>query len=239
MKRLLAALGTAALLAVAALPAYAADAYQRTFDSTVQPGGATALEIAGQNGNVRAYGDGGTTIRVHAELKAKTADAARTMDVRVSRDGNAVRIESRCGARRSVLLFWSFSACDVEYTIRYPRALALALHSENGNVDIDGPGAPVSVAISNGNVNVANAGADVSSTGKNGNVDVSLANGWRGNAISLTTHAGNVNLRIPATFAGRLNAHTRFGNIDGANYLHGGRVVVTASTTFGNVVISR
>jgi hypothetical protein len=55
----------------------------------------------------------------------------------------------------------------------------------------------------------------------------------------MATNAGNVVLRVPQGFDAKLNAHTRMGDVRNHANLHNGPVTVSATTTFGNVVIKR
>ena len=257
MKSLLATLGILAFLGAAALPAQADQySYKRTLDSTVQARGAAALALTGQNGNIHLYADGGSTVRIHAILGARSADALKMLDVRGSRQGNTVRVEDVCPSTQH-LFFWSFADCDIQLDVHYPRAMAVSLNSKNGNVTVDGPTAAVSlsndngnvhitgakgavsVKNSNGNVTIDGASTNVSASNGNGNLDVTLDGGWRGSSIALSTHAGNVELQVPQNFQAKLNAKTRMGDVKNNAHLQNGPVTVTATTTFGDVRINR
>lgn len=257
MKSLLATLGILAALGAAALPAQADQySYKRTVDSTVQAGGATGLAVAGQNGNIHLYADGGSTVRVHAIVGARSADTLKMLDVRSSRQGNTVRVEDVCPSTRQ-LFFWKFADCDIELEVHYPRAMAVSLDSHNGNIAIDGPTAAVSLANDNGNVHVNGArgavsvkntngnvtidgaSTNVSASNRNGNLDVTLDGGWHGSSIALSTNAGNVELQVPRNFQATLNAKTRMGDVRNNAHLQNGPVTVTATTTFGDVRINR
>lgn len=258
MKALLTTIALAAALAAAAAPARADDySFKRTLDRTVPLAGASALGVSGFNGNVHLYADGaGTTVRIHAVLGARSEDALRALDVQTSRDGNTLRVADVCPASRQ-LLFWSFRDCNIELDVHYPRSLPLSVHSENGNITIDGAGSAVSIANGNGNVRVNGAGgaisvkngngnidiagapANVSASNHNGNVTATLSDSWRGAAIAMSTNAGNVELSVPRTFTGKLIARTRMGEVKNRAQFGDGPATVTATTTFGNVVIDR
>lgn len=239
MKTLLATIGILAALGAAAAPARADDyAFRRTLDLTVPAAGAAALGVAGQNGNVHLVGDGGSTVRVHAVLGARSAAALAALNVATSREGNTVRIADVCPSTRR-LIFWSFADCDIELDVRYPRGLALSLHSENGNIQVNGAGGPVSVKNGNGNVTITGAPANVSASNTNGNVSATLAKNWRGSAIAMHTNAGNVHLIVPSGFAATVSAKVTLGEVRNTADMRKGPVSVTATTTFGNVVISK
>jgi hypothetical protein len=257
MKASLVLAGAALAFASTALPA-AADEYNytRTLDRTVSAAGASSVAVTGINGNVHLYADGGNRVRVHAILKARSADTLSMLDVNLSRSGGTVRVQDVCPTTRH-LFFFSTADCDIELEVHYPAGLAANVHSQNGNVAADGArsalsitntngnihvngaGGALNVKNTNGNVIVADASTNLSVSDTNGNVIANLTNGWRGNAISVRTNAGNVELRVPAGFSAKLDAHTRMGDIRNRANLSSGPVTVTASTTFGNVVISR
>jgi Putative adhesin len=239
MKALLATLTIAAAFGMASAAARADEySYQRTIDATAPTTGVRTVSIRGYNGNIHLYGDGGNTVRVHAVLKSRSADALRLLQVQTSRDGDTVRVEDVCPTTRR-LIFWSFADCDIELDVHYPRTLAVNLQSDNGNIDATGAGGPLRITNSNGNVTIDNAGTNLTATNKNGNVTVALAQNWHGDAISVHTNAGNVELRVPRGFDAKVSARTRMGDVSNRANLRGGSVTVTATTTFGNVVISR
>lgn len=232
------------------------DAYQRTLDKTVQASGARTLSVTGFNGNVHLYGDSGTTVRVHAILGARSADALKLLDVQTSRDGGTVSVKDVCPSTTH-FIFFQAKDCDIQLEVHYPRALATTLTSQNGNVNVDGAGSSVRISNTNGNVRVNGAGgavsvkntngnvtladapSDIMVTNTNGNVHANLTNAWRGSTIALSTHAGNVTLSVPSSFQAKLDAHTRMGNVRNNANLRNGPITVTAKTTFGNVVVDR
>jgi hypothetical protein len=245
------------LAAAAALPARADQySFKRTIDTSVSAAGARTLDVTGINGNVHLYADSGPAVRVHAVLGARTQDALKMLDVRTSRDGGTVRVQDVCPQTRH-FFFWNFGDCDIELDVHYPRALAVTLKSQNGNVTVDGSGAAVSVVNSNGNVDVNGAGgavsvknsngnitiadapSNVSAANEHGNVRATLARAWRGTSIAMSTSAGNVELRVPEHFDAKVTARTRMGDVTNSANLRNGPVTVTATTTFGDVVISR
>lgn len=257
MKSLLATLAILAAVTAAALPARADQySHKRTLDKSVQTAGASGLAVAGQNGNIHLYADGGSTVRIHAILGARSADTLKMLDVRTSRQGSTLRVEDVCPSTQH-LFFWSFADCDIELDVHYPRAMAVSLNSKNGNIAIDGAGAAVSLANDNGNVHINGAkgtvsvkntngnitidgaSTNVSASNRNGNLDVTLDGGWHGSSIALSTNAGNVELQVPRNFQARLNAKTRMGDVKNNAHLQNGPVTVTATTTFGDVRINR
>lgn len=256
MKAFLATIGFLAALAAAGLPARADEySFKRTLDTTAPLAGATAVGISGFNGNVHVFADGsGAAVRVHAVLGARDAESLKGLDVQISRQGNTLRVAEVCPSERR-LLFWSFRDCDIELDVHYPRTLPLSLHSENGNIVVDGArgavsvangngnihvsgaGAAVSVKNGNGNVTIGNAPANVSVSNTNGNVIATLADDWRGSAIAMHTNAGNVELSVPKNFKATITAQTRLGDVKTRAQVAKGPATVTATTTFGNVVI--
>ena len=257
MKSLLVTLAVLAAVAATVLPARADEyGYQRTLDTAASASGARALSVTGYNGNVHLYADGGNSVKIHAILKARSSGALRDLNVTVTREGDAVAVQDVCPATRN-FIFWQFKDCDIELEVHYPSGLAVTVNSENGNivsdgsssslslknsngnVTIDSVGGAVRVANTNGNVGVASAGGNVQIKNTNGNVSVTLAKNWRGNSIELHSSAGNVHLTVPSNFAATYNTKTTLGNVVNHANTRSGGPVVTATTTFGNVVISQ
>lgn len=221
MKGVLAGLALMALSAGACAPALADDySYHRTVDSAVGAGGARTLTVHGYNGNIRLYGDSGSTVRIHAVLGARTAASLEQLRIQTSRQGNTVLVQEQCAERRQ-LLFWTFKDCDIELDVHYPRSLAVDLRSENGNVSLYG------------------AASDISITNTNGNVEAFLASPWRGSSISMHNSAGNVDLHVPKGFTGTFKGSVKFGDVSDDAHLKSGPVSITLSANFGDVTVSR
>src|SRR5579884_1565289 len=138
------ALTLVALFGLTLAPARADDQYQRTLDKSMNAAGARALNVTGYNGNVHLFGDSGSTVRIHAVLGARSADALKMLDVRTERSGESVRVTDVCPSTRH-FFFWSAKDCDIQLEIHYPRAMTASLVSENGNVVADRPGGAVSI----------------------------------------------------------------------------------------------
>lgn len=236
--RILALAGAAAVLALPALPARADQSVKRTVDRSVPAAGATALDLAGHNGDVTLVADAGSTVRVRAVMSGRSIDAVDRIVVDVLRSGNAVRVQDRCPGSRQIL-WWKIADCGVDYEIHYPRGLAVDVRTQNGDVQITGAAAPVTVALSNGDVSVRGAAANVNVSAEHGDVSIALAGNWHGSAVGMKTSAGDVSLRVPPGFRGTLNAHTRMGSVEDRAGLNGGPATVNATTTFGDVEVTR
>jgi hypothetical protein len=256
MKSLFAVLAVAVALGAAYLPARADDyPYKRTFDLSTAANGASSIALTGYNGNVRLYADGGSMIRVHAIFSARSTDALKVMNVKPSQQGTTLHLDEVCGSSRHFLI-WSFKDCEIDLEVHYPRGMAASVHNQNGNivvsgagdalqidnsngnVTIDTAGGGVSVKNTNGNVRIGSAPANVSVSDTNGNVGVTLAKNWRGRAIDLHTSAGNVHLTVPSNFAATYSTKTTLGNIENHAAIRNGPAKVSATTTFGNVIVS-
>ncbi len=237
MKSIAAVLAALVFLAVASPAARAEEPFHRRLDSSLVTQGVSSLQISGLNGNVRLTADDGTSIRIHADLSARTQQALNAIRVATTRSGRTIRVQSICGTRQ--VFFWTLSDCDVDLDVHYPRNLAIDLHNDNGNVDVAGARGPVKIAISNGNVTIGDDLNDLDVSAANGNLVVTLAHGWRGRTIALRTRAGNVDLSVPAGFAAVLDAHTHLGNVTDSAHVRSGAARVTANTTLGNVTIKR
>jgi hypothetical protein len=240
MKRSTVFLGVfVAVLSAATLRASADEySYQRTLDTTASASGARALAVTGYNGNIHLYADGGDSVKIHAVLKARSEDAVRDLNVAVKRAGNTVDVEDVCPATRN-FIFWTAKDCDIELDVHYPAAFAVSVDSENGNIVSEGANGSLTFKNHNGNVTIERAGGAVSVANTNGNVIVALAKSWRGSAIDLHSNAGNVHLSVPSNFAATYVTKTTLGNVRNNAATRSGGPTVTATTTFGNVVISQ
>lgn len=220
MRLVLATLGVAAALAAVSLPARADEAYKRTFETTIPAAGATSLNVADFNGDVTLQAvDGTDSVQVNATLEARSANALSAASVRTYRTGDVVHIDDACSSRH--FFFWSFADCDVDYVVRYPRGMALTVKIDNGDVSVRG------------------ASNDFDISTKHGDVDASVAGTWRGSRIAMHTSTGDVDLKVPSNFAATLEAHTRIGDVSDDAHLKGGTVQVVATSTIGDVDITR
>jgi hypothetical protein len=237
MKNTPALLATIALLVVTATPAAADEyAYHRTVDVTASGAGASALTVTGYNGDLRLFADGGNTVRVHAVLKARSADAVSALNVSVSREANTVRVQDVCPSQRR-FFFWTFADCDIDLEIHYPRALGLSVQSQNGDIDAHDAASSVSIRNGNGDISITNSATNVSATESNGDITARLAKNWRGNAIALHTNQGDVELFVPPGLAATYTTHVLLGSIDNRAPRQTGPVSVTATVRFGDVDI--
>ncbi|HLI94583.1 MAG TPA: DUF4097 family beta strand repeat-containing protein [Candidatus Baltobacteraceae bacterium] len=208
-------------------------AYHRTLDRSAPASGATALDVTGYNGDVSLVADGGDTVRVRAVLKGRSTDAVNALDVGVSRQGNAVRVQDVCPSQRR-LFFWTFADCDIELEVHYPRALALTLQSQNGDIDVQSPAGSVSITNGNGDVTITGATTDINLSNGNGDVTAKLAKNWRGREIRMHGSAGDVELYVPSDFAARYNMKVMLGEVSNNAKRQSGPVSVIMSARFGN-----
>ncbi len=156
------------------------------------------------------------------------------LNVTVPREGDAVRVQDVCPSQRR-LFFWTFADCDIQLEIHYPRSLALTLQSQNGDIDLSGPGGSVSITNGNGDITITGAATNLKATESNGDVTARLAANWRGTAISLHTNQGDVTLYVPPTFAATYTTHAVLGSVKNQAPRQSGPVAVTATVRFGEV----
>lgn len=237
MKNTLAALACLAALSLSLAPARADEyAYHRVMDAESSAAGAAGLTVSGYNGDVRLVADGGTAVRVHAVLKARSADAVSALNVSVSRSGNTVRVQDVCPSQRQ-LLFWTFADCDIDLEIHYPRGLTVTLHHQNGDIAVHGATKRLSITNGNGDIAIDGAAANVSVSESNGDVTTHLAKDWRGSAVSLHTNQGDLELFVPPTFAATYTTHVLLGSIRNRAPRQSGAATVTATVRFGDIDI--
>jgi hypothetical protein len=216
IKHLIAA---AAALALAALPALAAEA---TFERTLTVNGRVELSIATGSGNIHLIH--GSDSRVHIFGKVKTTcwgiNCASEEQVReiaahppIEQTGNIVRI----GARHQ-----NMHNLGIDYEIEAPANAYLEASTGSGNVTIDGVGDNAKLSTGSGDIHATGLHGGFTADTGSGNI---YADQTGSGDVKAQTGSGNVELR---NIHGGLRAGTGSGNIKVAGapaapwYLHTG-----------------
>ncbi len=208
--------------------------YYRLSTASVPAGHATRLVLHDVNGDVEMRAAAGETISVQARIRMHDLNSLEAAHVVAVRNGSDVMIGSTCPTRA-----FSFDFCEVDYTIVYPRSLALSIKTVNGDVAVDAPASETRVETTNGDVRVREALANVTATSHQGDVTTSLADAWKGGTVTLHTTFGDVRLTVPDDFHGTVHGHTVAGDVDGLTSFGAGPAIADLSTTFGDVQVQR
>ena len=198
---------------------------------TLEAAGVSRLHAETASGDIRVTADDGDAIEVVARttVKGRNIDEARKLagqvEVSVDQVGEEVRV-CREHPRPPAGI-----AVQVAYEVRCPRQLHVRLYALNGSITIDGSRAGVEAATSNGDVEVRGGCGWVNARTKNGRVEAVIEelqgkgefesmNGkleidvQKGHAsVQAKTLNGSIDLKLPETFDGQLDAQTTNGRV--------------------------
>ena len=227
----------AAAALLAASPVLADDEPSRTIDRQTDLGAAHAVALTASAGDVHFEASSDATIRVHARLHAASAADLPRMDFSMRTDGDVVRIASVFP--RHSIFNWSGSNDSIDYDVAIPHGVRVTVSLEAGNVVFDGLEGPISAHDSFGDITIHGVSENVTAGTRTGDVAVSLAPAWRGHALDLWTTVGDVTLVAPPGLRARLQAHTRVGDVRGADDLSGNAAdpSISLASTIGDVEI--
>ena len=230
----------AALLAVAASSgARADDAKDERFENTYELTGVRKVRVQNVNGavNIESGGEHLKVVAVKSVRRASDADVLKETEIRVTKTGSAIEIETIL-PKQGRFFRWSFfgrsSAADVAYQVTLPAGVAveaetvngrigaskrtgdLVLSTVNGAVKVDGQDGPLKVNTVNGSVEVsfANAMRQASLETVNGSVTVSCS---KDSSIrcALQTTNGRIQSEFPVTIEGKWGPKEAHGSING------------------------
>jgi hypothetical protein len=190
----------------------ATDEWTRTYN--LPPG--SKLEIVNTNGLIEASGTDGTAIEVRADRRARAgsqeeaAALLKQLEMREDVTATSVRIEAR--GERARIGGFGRRRFDVEYHVRVPAGLTVALRTSNGAIRLQNVNGQVVASTTNGSV---------TGNGLSGGLDVEAVNG--GIQIDLTavtsdvkveTVNGAIRLDLPVDVKADLDASCVNGGIN-------------------------
>ncbi len=186
----------------------AADSWTRTYE-VVADG---RLEIVNLNGRIEVSATDGSQIEVRAErvVKARSDEAARDLLKQIEMveesSPSGVRIESRSPTRTMG------SSHEIQYTVRVPRSLELALQTTNGGVSVNGVVGRVRAVTTNGGINGRELGGAVDAATTNGSIRVEFDR-LADQAVTLETVNGSIDVRVPSSSKAQVLAQCVNGRI--------------------------
>lgn len=257
-----AALASVLALLVAAAPALAVEVKER-FEKSYDLGPGGAVSVANVNGAVVVEGWDRDEVRVVAVKKAKASTRARAeevldrIDVRVTRSGDRLEIDTRRPSSSNSVFSWLFGSGvsgDVSYTVSVPRRTDVEVDTVNGKVLVRGVEGHVEADTTNGGIEMEDIRGSVDAGTTNGGIRVRLAEVEAGRAMSFSTTNGGIHVTVPRSARVTLDASTTNGGIDldglpaadvrthGRRHLkaeiNGGGPRIELSTTNGGIKIS-
>jgi DUF4097 and DUF4098 domain-containing protein YvlB len=246
------ALAAALLMAVAAPGARADDAKEERFEKTYELTGVRKVRLQNVNGavNIESGGEHLKVVAVKSVRRASDADVLKETEIRVTKTGSAIEIETIL-PRQGRVFPWFFgrsSSAEVSYQITLPAGVAveaetvngrigaskrtgdLVLSTVNGAVKVDGQDGPLKVNTVNGSVEVSFVSAmrQASLETVNGSVTVTCA---KDSSIrcALQTTNGRIQSEFPVTIEGKWGPKEAHGSING------GRESLAVETVNGDV----
>lgn len=188
--------------------------YHENINRTFEVGKTPRLSLSNVNGDVEIIGGDGKSIEIAAVKSADSQDKLDDTDVKITNEGDRVRIKVEYDKDRWV----HESPARVEFTIHVPRGTRIGdVSLVNGNLklrDIDG------------RIDASSVNGYVDGEKLSGNLDVSTVNGSITLAVSgalesvkLHSVNGAVNLYLPKDASARVSASTVHGDIRGGKDL--------------------
>ena len=209
----LAALSVAFL---AATPLKAEDATQERFEKKYDLAGIRRVRVQNVNGVIQIE-SGGDQLQVIAVKKVKSAsdaDLLKETEIRVTKSGGTIEVETVL-PKRGRFFLWSFfgrtSSADVAYQITLPAALALEAETVNGRVTATNRAGDLVLSTVNGGVRVEGHDGPLKVNTVNGSVEVSFAGPMR--QASLETVNGSVTVTCARESSIRCTLQTTNGRI--------------------------
>jgi hypothetical protein len=172
------------------------------------------LRVYGNNGRIQvteASGDAAEVVGEKELRRGRPEDIA--FDVRRTNDGVvicAIIADEDCdddGVRHHGRWNDDYNGRRVNFTVRVPKGVHLAVGSGNGDVSVSGATADVRAASGNGRVRVTTSGGAVNASSGNGDVSVDHAGG----PVRASSGNGRV---IVATARGPVNASSGNGDVE-------------------------
>jgi DUF4097 and DUF4098 domain-containing protein YvlB len=245
------ALLAAALLALAA--PLLAGSKEEVFEKTYSMEGVTRVSIENVNGHIEATASDKPVFKVRAVKRATGGRAEETLrltEIRVTKVGDEIRVETVNPKRRRLFGFLDFGGtnAEVDYTLQIPartevrfetckgRVLAngflgsLSGDAVNGSIELADVDGPTSASTVNGSVRLSFKGPFKKSRVEtvNGSIDIAFD---KGSPISYELET--VNGRIEGDFA--LAVEGKFGPKEARGKLNGGGEALRCETVNGTI----
>jgi hypothetical protein len=245
--------GALAVALLAASGARAEDPTQERFEKTYELQGVRKVRLQNVNGavNIESGGEHLKVVAVKTVRRASDADLLKETEIRVTKTGALIEIESilpRRGRLFQWFLFGGSSSPEVAYQITLPAPVAvdaetvngrlsaskrtgdLVLSTVNGAVKVEGQDGPLKVNTVNGSVEVTFAGAmrQASLETVNGSVTITCA---KDSSIrcALQTTNGRIQSEFPVAIEGKWGPKEARGSING------GKESLAIETVNGNI----
>jgi len=182
--------------------------------------GATSVTVVVDNADVQVRPSTDGQVHVHATGSASGTDPVVT----AAPSGSGIEVRAVCGGS------W-LSWCSLDVTVEMPAELPMTLNGDNGDVDVQGITAALSVYTDNGAITLDSPSGTVTAMSDNGRIeidnstatqlkietdngDVSVTNRVAPTSLTATTDNGSIELEIPGDQKYVLDTQTDNGTVD-------------------------
>jgi len=241
----------AALLALAT--PMLAGSREEVFEKTYSMEGVSRISIENVNGHIEATASDKAVFKVRAVKKATGGRAEETLrltEIRVTKVGDEIRVETVNPKRRRLFGFLDFggSNADVDYTVQIPARTEVRFETCNGKVLASGFLGTLSGDAVNGSIELANVEGPTSASTVNGSVRLTFKGPFKksrvetvNGSIDITFDKGSaisydletVNGKIEGDFA--LAVEGKFGPKEARGKLNGGGEPLRCETVNGTI----
>src|SRR5215469_2264258 len=160
----------AALLALASIPALAAEA---TFDRTLNVNGRVELNVGTGSGNIHLTQGSGTQVKIHGRVKSNWGgNEQRVQEIAnnppIEQTGNIIRI----GQRHE-----NYHNISIEYDIEAPANSFLEANSGSGDINDDGVGENAKLGTGSGSIHATGLQGGFNANTGSGSINVEQSGG--------------------------------------------------------------
>lgn len=239
-------------LVAAAVPLSAAP--EEIFEKAYSMDGVTKIQVENVNGHIEATAWDKPYFKLRAVKRAdggRAEDTLKLTEIRVSKVGDSIKVETINPKRRRLFGFLDFggSNAHVDYTLQMPARTAVRFETCNGKVSATGFAGSLSSDAVNGSIELADQDGPASATTVNGNVRVSFKGPLKKSRIetvngsidvafqkssSVRYDLATVNGRIESDDVG-LTVEGKFGPKEARGSFNGGAESLSCETVNGTI----
>jgi hypothetical protein len=188
------------------------------FQRTLALEGEGQLSLRNVTGAVRIAAWDRNEVSVKAVKRASTRQRLDEVDIKVTDDSGAVRVETVYASGNPTWIHRQGQESDnpasVEYTVMVPRSMRLAgVEVINSPLEIEGVSADVNAHCANGRLTARGLASGARLSTLNGQIDAAFAPVRASGPVSIESINGNITLTIPSDFSGEIKADSGYGEI--------------------------
>jgi DUF4097 and DUF4098 domain-containing protein YvlB len=189
------------------------------------------LQVETFDGSVQVSAWDRPDVRVRIEKRGRDRDEAAALQVKVTHDGNRLRVEALAPAEeRSTVTFGT--SRNVSFTVSVPRSARVLVRSGDGSINVEGVAGRVELHSDDGSIRASRVAGEVVVESADGSVHVDgrlalLRASTQDGSVSVEADAGSapsgdwevstgdgsVNMNLPGSFSANIQADTGDGSI--------------------------